>query len=141
MKSLALLLPLLFSGCGDAPEPVPRAEPPIAPHVEGTRAPSQSEEALTDRKIELAIARKACELLHGKAEALKEQKGRYPASMDEIKDFSMLPPDVVASGEWIGNDPWGNAYVYEVKDGAVHVSSWGPDGKPGTEDDISYAGH
>ena len=37
-------------------------------------------------------------------------------------------------------DPWGNAYVYRFP-GVKHpnrydLSSWGPDGKPGTADDI-----
>ena len=38
----------------------------------------------------------------------------------------------------VKDDPWGNAYVYEVKDGYVRVSSSGPDGKRNTADDISY---
>jgi hypothetical protein len=34
-----------------------------------------------------------------------------------------------------GNDPWGNPYRFTC-DGRVSVSSSGPDGKPGTPDDI-----
>ncbi len=37
------------------------------------------------------------------------------------------------------NDPWGNPYTIECGNGYQVVSS-GPDGKPGTKDDIASAG-
>ena len=43
-----------------------------------------------------------------------------------------------AAGPGFGVDPWGNAYVLE-RDGAdVRVSSCGPDGQDGTDDDIVW---
>jgi len=33
-------------------------------------------------------------------------------------------------------DPWGNAYLYELSGDVPSVKSAGPDGKPGTSDDI-----
>ena len=33
-------------------------------------------------------------------------------------------------------DPWGNSYSFTCDDGGVTVQSAGPDGKPGTDDDL-----
>ena len=35
------------------------------------------------------------------------------------------------------NDPWGNKYVYRIREGEPFIFSSGPDGKEGTEDDVS----
>jgi hypothetical protein len=50
-------------------------------------------------------------------EAAKEEKGVYPASLEKA-------------------DPWGNPYVYKVTGNGFVLKSPGPDGQPGTEDDI-----
>jgi hypothetical protein len=51
-------------------------------------------------------------------EAAREEKGAYPASLDNKAD------------------PWGNPYVYRVTENGFVLKSPGPDGKPGTEDDV-----
>lgn len=50
-------------------------------------------------------------------EAAKEERGVYPASVDKT-------------------DPWGNPYVYQVTENGFVLNSAGPDGKPGTGDDV-----
>jgi general secretion pathway protein G len=37
----------------------------------------------------------------------------------------------------LNKDPWGNDYVYKVQGGSYSISSAGPDGSPGTEDDVT----
>jgi hypothetical protein len=50
-------------------------------------------------------------------EAAREEKGVYPASLDKA-------------------DSWGNHYVYQVTEKGFLLKSPGPDGKPGTGDDV-----
>ncbi len=37
----------------------------------------------------------------------------------------------------LNKDPWGNEYVYKVTGDTYQVSSAGPDGSPGTADDVT----
>ncbi|GAB4390577.1 MAG: hypothetical protein Kow0025_23560 [Thermodesulfovibrionales bacterium] len=50
-------------------------------------------------------------------EAYREAQGRYPASVDR-------------------KDPWGNPYIYEDREDGFRLLSPGPDGRPGTSDDV-----
>ncbi len=81
------------------------------------------------------IARTKCKEYYDKAHLWQMQKQKLPGSLEDMtapirpgeRGFTDLVPD-----------PWGNAYVLE-RDGAdVRVSSWGPDGQDGTEDDLVW---
>jgi hypothetical protein len=55
-----------------------------------------------------------------------QANNRYPSSLTELKDVSI-------------KDPWDNDYTYEPKDEFYRYSltGVGPDGKPGTPDDLT----
>lgn len=58
---------------------------------------------------------------------------RYPNSMDELIAFAG------EGGVW-ANDPWGNPYAISVDANAktVRITSAGPDGQPGNDDDQTF---
>lgn len=78
-------------------------------------------------------------------DAFEVDNGYYPRGKSGLLDLVQQPRD---AQNWKGpylkeipKDPWGNEYVYECP-GRVNVSSYdltsaGPDGKVGSEDDIS----
>jgi general secretion pathway protein G len=81
-------------------------------------------------------------------ERFKSDNGYYPASSNGLNDLVVKPPGATNWHreyqiyiERIPLDPWGHAYLYEYpgKHGtnAYDISSAGPDGKFGTEDDIA----
>lgn len=71
--------------------------------------------------------------------------GYYPKGKDGLRDLMQLPRD---AQNWKGPylkteipaDPWGNAYIYECpgkhNPNGYDLSSAGPDGRAGNEDDI-----
>jgi type II secretion system protein G len=72
--------------------------------------------------------------------------GRYPTTAEGLNALTTRPPGLTA--DWHGpylaqfpTDPWGHAYIYVcpgVKNTtAFDLSSAGPDGIPGTRDDIT----
>ncbi len=75
----------------------------------------------------------------------KSDNGYYPKGTNGLNDLVVKPAD--ATTNWhqylaeIYKDPWGHNYLYEYpsKHGtnAYDLSSAGPDGKFGTEDDIA----
>jgi general secretion pathway protein G len=78
-------------------------------------------------------------------DAFEIDNGYYPRGQNGLQDLVHQPSD---TPNWRGPylkelpaDPWNNAYVYESP-GRVNVSSYdlhspGPDGKSGTEDDVT----
>lgn len=80
---------------------------------------------LTTLRIALEMFRKDC--------------GRYPSTRETL--LPLLRPSKAPGwdGPYIRNlfdDPWRQPYRYALSNGVVRLSSNGPDGKPGTEDDI-----
>ena len=81
--------------------------------------------------------------IHAALEAFKRDVGRYPTASEGLG--ALVRPPLSVTG-WKGPylekwkfDPWGNSYVYRVtaSDGsAIDVFSSGPDGVPGTADDV-----
>ena len=74
----------------------------------------------------------------------KEENGFYPSTTNDFNDLVMKPAN--ASTNWhqyidkVTLDPWGHPYLY-VSPGlhntnSFDLSSAGPDGIPGTADDI-----
>ncbi|HEY5950516.1 MAG TPA: hypothetical protein VIV40_33725 [Kofleriaceae bacterium] len=58
-------------------------------------------------------------------------KQKCPATLAEVAKYFGDNP-----GLPVEQDPWGNALVMKCDDKGFSVSSLGPDGKPGTEDDV-----
>jgi len=82
-----------------------------------------------------ALARSDLELWHNAVSAFANRYGRVPdpeeGDLDHARFQVLLPPGFSVE------DPWGNPYHYErLTDHAFRVYSAGPDGQPGTEDDI-----
>ena len=127
-ERVLVLFLFLFAGCDGEQQDAPSAR------QQGKEQP-QKEQPLSPEDIatfEIAVAKATCEAVRAKAVMWEILNGRYPASLDEMKG-PLTPGE---PSDEVKDDPWGNAYVYEVKDGTVRVSSFGPDGKEGTADDI-----
>lgn len=79
-------------------------------------------------------------------DAFEVDNGYYPKGKGGLVDLVEQPRDAqnwrgpYLKGE-IPNDPWGNPYVYECpgkhNDQGYDIMSAGPDGRAGTEDDIT----
>jgi general secretion pathway protein G len=80
-------------------------------------------------------------------DAFEVDMGYYPQSGDGLNELMEAPQ--TNANQWrgpylkqaIGNDPWGNAYVYESpgkhNEKGYDLYSAGPDGRAGSEDDIT----
>ena len=75
--------------------------------------------------------------------------GSYPRGQDGLQQLLVAPPDVTGwRGPYLSSDipldPWGHPYVYEypgrINPSGFDIVSMGPDGQPGTADDIMNAG-
>lgn len=78
-------------------------------------------------------------------DAFEVDNGYYPKGKSGLMDLVQMPRD---AQNWRGpylkeipKDPWGNEYSYECP-GRINATSYdlisaGPDGKPGSEDDIA----
>lgn len=79
-------------------------------------------------------------------DAFEVDTGRYPRGKAGLSDLVSQPRD---AQNWRGpymkdqvpRDPWGNEYVYECpgkhNPSGYDLSSMGPDGRSGTEDDVT----
>ncbi len=74
----------------------------------------------------------------------KVDMGHYPAASNGLQDLVIQPAGTTNWQQYLEKvppDPWGNPYRYEYPGKHVtnsyDLSSAGPDGKFGTEDDIS----
>ena len=82
-------------------------------------------------------------------DAFEVDTGSYPKGEDGLQQLIVAPPDVTG---WRGpylpsdipKDPWQHPYVYEypgrINTSGFDIISMGPDGQPGTADDISNVG-
>jgi len=120
-----------------------KSEPEAAPKEEPGAAPPKTTEpdAEMDAVLRHSIAKYGCKVLVGKATWAKQESGRFPATFEELlraKSILDMPDDEDdVLTDTLRNDPWKHPYVYEVLDDHVKVTSAGPDGKLGTEDDLS----
>lgn len=70
--------------------------------------------------------------------------GSYPSTQQGLQALRTPPSDIANPQKWGGPyakkdippDPWGNPYQYEQSGEQFQISSWGPDGQEGTDDDI-----
>jgi general secretion pathway protein G len=80
-------------------------------------------------------------------DAFEVDNGYYPKGKGGLLDLVQQPRDAQSwKGPYlkeIPKDPWGNEYVYEcpgrLNPSSYDLTSGGPDGKVGSEDDISNA--
>jgi len=82
----------------------------------------------------LAECRSELQLLGSSGEVFQVMYDRLPESLDEMTEEMDHGPVVSV----IPNDPWDNPYRYAAnRDGQTfRLSSMGPDGEHGTEDDL-----
>ena len=81
--------------------------------------------------------------------AFEIDTGTFPRGQDGLQQLVVQPPDMP---NWRGPylvsniplDPWQHAYIYEypgkLNPSGYDIISMGPDGQPGTADDIANAG-
>jgi len=71
---------------------------------------------------------------------------RYPTTQEGLSSLRTSPGSSVSrwNGPYINkdipDDPWDNPYQYTASDGSYTITSNGPDGAAGTEDDITVSG-
>ena len=74
--------------------------------------------------------------------------GSYPRGTDGLQQLLIAPPDISGwRGPYLSSDvpldPWGHPYSYEypgrINSNGFDIISMGPDGQPGTNDDIMNA--
>lgn len=79
-------------------------------------------------------------------DAFEVDTGRYPRGKSGLNELVQQPRDAQNwRGPYLQNqipkDPWGNDYIYEYpgkqNQGSYDLISMGPDGKLGSEDDLS----
>jgi general secretion pathway protein G len=98
------------------------------------------------RQAQAADSAAAVATLGAALDAFATDGGRYPTNSEGLSALIYPPQDV---RKWNGpylrspalaTDPWGSRYSYTETGGAYRVASPGPDGKPGTSDDITASG-
>ena len=63
--------------------------------------------------------------------------GRFPKNLDElVYEGDESWPGPYIDSEEMPKDPWGGDYRMEHRGKRIRVTSNGPDGEPGTEDDL-----
>ena len=81
-------------------------------------------------------------------DAFEVDTGSYPRGQDGLQQLLVAPADVTGwRGPYLKSDipldPWGHPYVYEypgrVNANGYDIVSMGPDGQPGTADDVVNA--
>ncbi len=102
----------------------------VAVNVVGAKGKAEVQQARTDVQ----------HIADAGVDAYRVMKGRYPTSEEGIK--ILIQENFLKANQADGSlkDPWHNDYVY-ISPGQKHPDSFdvrsnGPDGKPGTEDDI-----
>lgn len=78
-------------------------------------------------------------------ELFQQDVGVYPSSQQGLEALRQVPADLPDPTKWHGPylkkdippDPWDQAYIYELLGPAQYqIYSAGPDGQPGTDDDV-----
>ncbi len=82
------------------------------------------------------VARLKLADLHGVVVAFHDRNGRYPADASELRDAL----EQTGWGDGVLLDPWGRGFLYTYPGrrhpGAFDLCTRGPDGVPGTADDV-----
>jgi len=104
----------------------------------------------TEAKAKSKLADAAIKSGLGAIDRYRIDMGYYPRSEDGgLRALIEKPSDEQEAKKWAGpyvgaeglKDPWGNDYIYEYpgryNEGGYDLSSPGPDGQPGNDDDIT----
>lgn len=75
--------------------------------------------------------------LAGALEEFRRERGFYVVARDSVVLLDHLSPRY--AGRIVRLDPWRNPYRYEGTAAGYTLGSDGPDGKPGTADDVAHA--
>src|SRR5262245_30983948 len=82
--------------------------------------------------------RAAAQQLHRYADQLaKWQAAKKALPADEADLIKNAPPEAPGFGKEMPKDPWEKPYTYEKAGDVGRITSAGPDGKPGTNDDVT----
>ena len=100
-------------GCADETEP-----PEKSPSSRQDAAARISETALATHFLRVRMA----------SDKHRALNGAYPSEVEQLVDGGLLRP-----GQEL--DPWDRPYLLSVKNGALVITSLGPDGAPGGGDD------
>ena len=96
--------------------------------------------ALLVEQARIHAAKSEMQTLAGALELYQKNEGAYPATKQGLAAL-VVPPQQHERNlrdNKVPLDPWGNPYVYQCDDGHVYIiTSMGPDGKPGTQDDVT----
>ena len=84
-----------------------------------------------------ARARQDLEALSAALEAFRRERGFYVVATDSAALMDHLSPRYIK--QIIRLDPWHNPYRYTGTTAAFTLASDGPDGKPGTADDVTIS--
>ncbi|MBL4848874.1 MAG: type II secretion system major pseudopilin GspG [Planctomycetes bacterium] len=111
----------------------------VVPRFAGRSEDARKKAALTQVKALFGTA----------LDTYEADNGAYPSTAQGIEALSAAPTTAPAPKNWQGpylkgqvpNDPWGKPYVYRSpgtkNKSSYDLSSVGPDGSEGTEDDIT----
>jgi type II secretion system protein G len=97
---------------------------------------------ITMEQARVIITRFDFDTLEGALTSFEIDAGRYPTDKEGLGILvkNSTPPVEGWKGPYLGGiptDPWGNPYAYKTsKTEPYVVYSYGPDGKPGTADDV-----
>lgn len=87
------------------------------------------------------VARTEIQNLKNHLESYKLEVGSYPQQLNALHE---QPSDLADPTKWlqlrkepVGPDPWNHEYEYTLNGDDYEIRSLGPDGKSGTEDDIT----
>lgn len=88
----------------------------------------------------IAMARRHLQVLRIALDYFRADCGQYPTTEEGLDALVKNPGHPEWSGpyvNWIRPDPWQHPYQYACVNGQVTLFSCGPDGQPGTADDLS----
>jgi general secretion pathway protein G len=102
-------------------------------------------------RAKVQTAETQVKMLRGALETMRLDVGRFPTADEGLAILSSRPADPKIANRWRGpyidgavpEDPWGNAYRYELKRssfGAFSLYSLGADSQPGGEEDAADIG-
>lgn len=144
--SFASIVPVLYvlmAACGPDRQAQPQVEDcgKLGVWVHGRDLllpPNKPEE--WEGELDRSMTRAATNLLSLSVEAFSASHGRYPVSFQEVREMD-LPEHIGQQCRLTATeaeDAWGQEFSYHLtNDGQPVITSPGPDGTLGTEDDIS----
>lgn len=88
-------------------------------------------------KAKVTAANESCRNIKSCVVNYNLQYKKYPSDLKQLVEAHGDDEPILDGGEGALEDPWGNEYKFERNGKKILVTSAGPDGEWGTEDDIS----